>query len=218
MQTSVRWQPSSGRFSAILSMMKIEPLVLEGSSVRLEPMRVDHLPALIKVGLDESIWKWTTNIVKTDADLERYVRDALAAQMIGSSLPFVTIEKGSGKVVGSTRFGNIDTTNRKVEIGWTWIGPEFQRTAVNSEAKLLMLSHAFEVWQCVRVELKTDANNEQSRTAILRIGAAEEGRLRNHMITESGRFRDSVLFSIIESEWETVKIALEKGLGSETDE
>ncbi len=199
-------------------MMKIEPVVLEGSSVRLEPMRVDHLPALIKVGLDESIWKWTTNIVKTEADLERYVRDALAAQLVGSALPMVTIEKGSGKVVGSTRFGNIDTVNRKVEIGWTWITPEFQRTVVNSEAKLLMLNHAFEVWQCVRVELKTDANNVSSRKAILRIGAVEEGKLRNHMITESGRFRDSVFFSIIESEWETVKIGLEKGIGLNVDE
>lgn len=108
-------------------------------------------------------------------------------------------------LVGSTRFGNIDTANRKAEIGWTWISPAWQRTAINTEAKLLMLTHAFEEWRCVRVELKTDANNEPSRKAILRIGAKEEGTLRNHMITESGRFRDSVYFSIIDLEWNSVK-------------
>jgi N-acetyltransferase len=185
--------------------MKIEPVILEGEFVRLEPLRVDHLPALTKVGLDAPIWKWTANVVETEADLERYVRAALADQALGTSLPFVTIERESGQVVGSTRFGNIDTSNRKAEIGWTWINPKWQRTAINSNAKLIMLTHAFEVWKCIRVELKTDANNGQSRKAIARIGAKEEGTLRNHMITETGRFRDSVYFSIIESEWEGVK-------------
>ncbi len=188
--------------------MKVEPVVLEGEIVRLEPLRVDHLPALIKIGMEPSIWEWTANIVKDENDLERYVRAALADQMLGKSVPFVTIERASGKIVGSTRFGNIDTANRKVEIGWTWLNPEWQRTAINTEAKLLMLTHAFEVWKCVRVELKTDSNNEKSRKAIARIGALEEGILRNHMITETGRFRDSVYFSIIESEWETVKANL----------
>ena len=188
--------------------MKIEPVTLEGEFVRLEPMRVDHLPALVKVGMDESLWKWTANVVNNEADIERYVRAALADQMLGRSLPFVTLEKESGKVIGSTRFGNIDTANRKAEIGWTWINPEWQRTAINTEAKLLMLTHAFEVWKCIRVELKTDANNKRSRKAIARIGAREEGTLRNHMITETGRFRDSVYFSIIESEWESVKTKL----------
>ncbi len=158
--------------------------------------------------MEPSIWEWTANIVKDENDLERYVRAALADQMLGKSVPFVTIERASGKIVGSTRFGNIDTANRKVEIGWTWLNPEWQRTAINTEAKLLMLTHAFEVWKCVRVELKTDSNNEKSRKAIARIGALEEGILRNHMITETGRFRDSVYFSIIESEWETVKANL----------
>ena len=188
--------------------MKVEPVVLEGEFVRLEPMRVDHLPALTKVGLEPSLWKWTIADIKTDADMERYVRTALADQMLGTALPFVTVNKKSGKIVGSTRFGNIDTVNRRAEIGWTWINPEWQRTAINSEAKLLMLTHAFEEWKCIRVELKTDANNEKSRNAITRIGATEEGTLRNHMITESGRFRDSVYFSIIESEWESVKAKL----------
>ncbi len=185
--------------------MKVEPVLLEGDFVRLEPMRVDHLPALCKVGLEPSLWELTANIVENKSDLERYVRNALADQMLGKAIPFVTIEKETGVVVGSTRFGNIEIPNRKAEIGWTWIAPKWQRTAINTEAKLLMLTHAFEVWRCIRVELKTDVTNERSRMAMIRIGCVEEGVLRNHMITESGRFRDSVYYSIIESEWASVK-------------
>ena len=153
--------------------MKVEPVILDGKYVRLEPLRIDHLPAICKAGLDESLWKWTNNIVNNEGDLEGYVRGALADQMQGNAIPFVTIERESGAIVGSTRFGNIDTANRKVEIGWTWITPKMQRTRINSEAKLLMLTHAFEVWKCVRVELKTDANNQQSRDAMKRIGLTE---------------------------------------------
>jgi RimJ/RimL family protein N-acetyltransferase len=193
--------------------MKIEPVTLEGKHVRLEPLRVDHIPALCEAGLHESIWRWTTAVITSPADMEKYVRDALADHERGASLPFVTIEQTSGTVVGSTRFGNIDVMNRKVEIGWTWLDPKWQRTAINTEAKFLMLTHAFEVWQCIRVELKTDALNEVSRKAIARLGAAEEGALRNHMITSTGRFRDSVFFSIIESEWEQAKTALAEKLG-----
>jgi RimJ/RimL family protein N-acetyltransferase len=192
--------------------MKVEPVTLEGDRVRLEPMRVDHLPALCSVGLDASLWRWTIAAISSEADMEQYVRAALADQALGNALPFVTIERESGKVVGSTRFGNIDTATRRAEIGWTWIGTEWQRTFVNTEAKLLMLMHAFEVWRCIRVELKTDANNETSRNAIRRIGGVEEGTLRNHMITESGRFRDSVYFSIIDSEWDEVKAKLRSRL------
>lgn len=185
--------------------MKIEPVILEGNYVRLEPMRVDHLPALCKVGLEASLWELTANIVQTEADLERYVRTALADQALGNALPFVTVDKDSNTIVGSTRFGNIDTSNRKVEIGWTWINPGWQRTAINTEAKLLMLTHAFETWKCIRVELKTDIRNERSQAAMLRIGCTQEGVMRYHMITESGRYRDSVYFSIIEDEWLSVK-------------
>lgn len=188
--------------------MKIEPVVLEGKHVRLDPMRVDHLPALCEVGLTDTIWKWTNNIVTKAADIERYVRAALADRDLGIALPFVTIDRASGKIVGSTRFGNIDRFNRKAEIGWTWINPQWQRTAINSEAKLLMLTHAFEVWKCIRVEFKTDSNNKQSQKAIKRLGAVKEGILRNHMITESGRYRNSVFFSIIDAEWESVKANL----------
>jgi len=185
--------------------VKVEPVILVGQFVRLEPMRVDHLPALCKAGLHPSLWEWTASQVADQSDMENYLRAALADQALGIGLPFVTIEQETGAPVGSTRFGNIDTKNKKVEIGWTWISPEWQRTFVNTEAKLLMFTHAFEVWKCIRVELKTDANNQRSRAAIARIGATEEGTLRNHMITGSGRYRDSVYFSVIDSEWEAVR-------------
>lgn len=185
--------------------MKIEPFVLEGKHVRLEPLEVDHLESLCEVGLEDSIWLWTTVNVKTVSDMQSYIVTALDEQKRRVSLPFVTIDKSSNAIVGSTRFGNIDARNRRVEIGWTWINPKWQRTAINTEAKLLMLTHAFEIWKCIRVELKTDALNEKSRKAIARLGAKEEGILRNHMITDSGRFRDTVYFSIIDTEWEEVK-------------
>ena len=171
-------------------------------------MRIDHLPALCKAGLEPSLWEWTTALVKDESDMERYVRTALADQALGTAVPFVTIERKTNTVVGSTRFANIDTRNRRAEIGWTWINPEWQRTAINTEAKLLMLTHAFDVWKCVRVELKTDRNNTRSRAAIGRIGGVEEGILRNHMIRENGKYRDSVYFSIIDSEWEAVRADL----------
>ena len=194
--------------------MKIEPVVLEGEFVRLEPLEIKHLDALYEVGLDESLWKWTSNVVKSTEDLRRYVEAAVSDFEKGISLPFVTMDKAKNKIVGSTRFGNIDPQNRKTEIGWTWINPAWQRTFINSEAKLLMLTYAFETWKCIRVELKTDAFNEKSRNAMLRIGAKEEGTLRSHMITESGRIRDSVYFSIIEPEWLEVKEKLTARLNS----
>ena len=129
-------------------------------------------------------------------------------------MPFVTIDKKSDEIVGSTRFMNISRDNRRVEIGSTWINPKWQKTYINTEAKLLMIAHAFEVWKCIRVELKTYSLNEKSRRAILRLGAKEEGTLRNHMIMESGRIRDTVYYSIIDSEWQNAKAALEAKLRS----
>ncbi|MDQ3132995.1 MAG: GNAT family N-acetyltransferase [Acidobacteriota bacterium] len=186
-------------------MMKIEPIILAGEYVRLEPIKMKHLENLCAVGLEESIWQWMTVHINTKEEMQKYIEAALDEQKRGISLPFVTIEKSSGVIVGSTRFGNIDPQNRRVEIGWTWINPNWQRTAINTEAKFLMLEQAFEKWKCIRVELKTDALNLKSRNAILRIGATEEGILRQHLVTDSGRFRDSVYFSIIDSEWEMVK-------------
>ena len=194
--------------------MKVEPVVLGGEVVRLEPMAMVHLDGLWEAGRDESLWRLIpTNVASID-DMRKYMETALADRDRGVALPFVTVDRASGKVVGSTRFGNIDTANLRAEIGWTWITPAFQRTAVNTEAKLLMLTHAFETWKCIRVELKTDALNERSRAAIKRIGATEEGIFRKHMITESGRFRDSVYFSIIDTEWPAVKANLVSKLSS----
>ena len=192
--------------------MLVEPVTLEGRRVRLEPMSLAHLGGLTEVGLDEELWRWTATRIASGAEMRAYVEAALEERARGVALPFVTVERGGGRVVGSTRFGNIDRENRKAEIGWTWIGREWQRTAVNTEAKLLMLAHAFDVWRCVRVELKTDSLNERSRRAILRIGAREEGTLRNHMITHTGRLRHSVYFSVIESEWPRVRADLETKL------
>lgn len=194
--------------------MKIEPVILEGKSVKLAPLESDHLEELWEVAADDSLWLWTANIIKSKEDLRGYIETALDEFEKKVSLPFVTIEKSTNKIVGSTRFGNIDTKNRRAEIGWTWINPKWQRSFVNTEAKLLMLTHAFEIWRCARVELKTDALNEKSRNAILRLGAKEEGILRRHQITDAGRFRDTVYFSIIDSEWQTVKANLTDKLRS----
>ena len=185
--------------------MKIEPVILEGKHIRLEPMSSDNVDALSAVGLDSELWRWTNNVCATVDDMRRYVHIALNDWKLGIALPFVTIDRKTNTVIGSTRFGNIEVPHRKVEIGWTWITPKFQRTAVNTEAKFLMFQHAFEVWEAVRIDLKTDALNEKSRNAILRIGAKQEGILRNHMVTDAGRHRDSVFFSVIETEWPDVK-------------
>jgi RimJ/RimL family protein N-acetyltransferase len=150
--------------------------------------------------------------MRSAEDLRRYLETAVRERTEGRSMPFATVAKAAGKPIGSTRFGNIDHEHRRVEIGWTWIGRDWQRTAVNTEAKLLMLGHAFERWGVLRVELKTDALNERSRAAIRRIGATEEGIFRKHMVTDSGRFRDSAYYSITDDEWPRVKAGLEARL------
>jgi RimJ/RimL family protein N-acetyltransferase len=144
--------------------------------------------------------------------MRAYIEEALDGQARGLCLPFATVEKSAGRVVGSTRYGNIDLENRHVEIGWTWITRDWQRTFVNTEAKYLMLGYAFEKLDCRRVEFKTDSLNERSRNAILRLGAKEEGTFRNHMVTSSGRMRHSVYYSIIDSEWPDIRSNLEKRL------
>ncbi len=192
--------------------MVIERVVLEGRHVRLESLSPDHHPQLCAVGLDEELWRWTTSQMRTPEEMRAYIEEALAAQATGTALPFAIIAKDAARAVGSTRYGNIERAHRRVEIGWTWIGRPWQRTAVNTEAKYLMLRHAFETLGCIRVELKTDSLNERSRHAILRIGAKEEGILRNHMITASGRIRHTVYYSIIASEWPAVQARFEKWL------
>ena len=192
--------------------MRVAPLTLEGRYVRLEPLTQGHVEALSAVGLDADLWRWIPVPVRTREEMAAYVETALREQASGMALPFVQVEKSSGRVIGSTRYGNIERVHHRLEIGWTWVGRDWQRTAVNTEAKYLMLRHAFEVWQCFRVELKTDALNQRSRNAILRIGAKEEGTLRRHVITWTGRVRDSVYFSILDSEWPAVKADLEQML------
>lgn len=192
--------------------MNVEPVTLGGTYVRLEPLMEAHHAALCEVGLDPEIWKWIPYRVATEQEMRAYIVNALREETEGKSLPFVTVERVSGKVIGSTRYMNIDVANRRVEIGSTWIAGPWQRTAVNTEAKYLMLGHAFETLGCIRVELKTDALNTRSRNAILRIGAREEGTLRRHIVTWSGRVRDTVYFSILDSEWPQVRADLETKL------
>jgi len=172
-----------------------------------------HHAGLCEVGLDQDLWHWTPNRVEKSGDMKLHIEEALAAQASGTALPFATMDQATNHVIGSTRFGNIDSTHRRVEIGWTWLGRNWQRTVANTEAKYLMLSHAFEQWKCHRVEFKTDSLNETSRRAILRIGAKEEGTLRNHMLTYSGRLRHTVYYSILDSEWPQVKLDLLRKLG-----
>jgi RimJ/RimL family protein N-acetyltransferase len=164
------------------------------------------------VGLDPDLWQWIPYRARTPEEMRGYVRDALRAESAGTALPFATVDRATGRVVGSTRYMNIDPPNRRVEIGATWIARPWQRSPVNTEAKYLMLRHAFETLGCIRVELKTDALNQKSRAAILRIGAREEGILRQHMVTWSGRLRDTVYFSILDTEWPRVKADLESRL------
>ena len=192
----------------------VEPVTLAGRAVRLEPLGGAHLEGLCEIGLDEALWRWTLGHVRTREEMRAYLEVALNGRTEGTTLPFAILAQPSGQVVGSTRFGNIDRENRRVEIGWTWIGRRWQRTAVNTEIKYLMLRHAFERLGCVRVEFKTDTLNQTSRRAILRLGAKEEGILRRHMITDGGRIRDTVYYSIIDGEWAEVKARLEAKLAA----
>lgn len=185
---------------------------LEGRHVVLEPLEESHLPGLAAAGSDPDLWRWTTQVVDTPEAMALYVAAALVEREEGRSIPFAQVERATGRVVGSTRFGNLSPEHRRVEIGWTWIAAPWQRTAINTEAKRLLLGHAFDTLGCIRVELKTDARNERSRRAILRLGATEEGTLRHHMITGTGRIRDTVYFSILREEWPGVRERLDARL------
>jgi RimJ/RimL family protein N-acetyltransferase len=190
--------------------MLVQPVTLTGAHVQLVPMQPEHADALWQAAQDESIWRWTLSRIQSRADVDQYIAYALEQQSLGAQLPFVTVSRDTGEIVGSTRFDEITPAHRRVEIGWTWIAPRWQRTAINTEAKYLMLRHAFETWQCVRVQLKTDALNERSQRAIARLGAVREGVLRSQYIMPDGRRRDSVYFSILDTEWTAVKAHLER--------
>lgn len=188
--------------------MRLEPIVLEGFFVRLEPLSLDHFDDLLAAASDPELWRWTREQADSPEELRAYIERALDAARKGTAMPFATISRDAGRAVGSTRFANFSSEDRHVEIGWTWLAREWQRTGVNTEAKYLMLRHAFETLGCIRVELKTDVLNERSRAAILRLGAREEGVLRKHVITTTGRVRDTVYYSILENEWPAVKANL----------
>lgn len=185
---------------------------LAGTVVRLEPLAERHWAGLRAVAFEPELWRWTIDRLESDADLRAWLDRALEEAASGASIPLATVEAASGRVVGSTRFGHLDAENRHVEIGWTWIGGPWRRTAVNTEAKYLMLRQAFEGWGCHRVELKTDAINERSRRAIERLGARLEGTLRKYQRTQGGRMRDTVIYSILDTEWPDVKRNLERRL------
>ncbi|MDT4952479.1 MAG: N-acetyltransferase [Acidobacteriota bacterium] len=188
--------------------MDIRPITLEGRHVRLEPLTLYHVAAFCEAGRE---WNLTEEKVRDG------IETALRQQALGSTLPFATIEKSSGRTVGGTRFLNIVPEHRRLEIGSTWIAKPWRRTAINTEAKFLMLEHAFERLGCVRVEFMADAFNEISRQAILRLGAKEEGTFRNYIIRAEGEIHDAVFYSIIESEWPIVRTRLQGMLAQSYD-
>jgi RimJ/RimL family protein N-acetyltransferase len=191
--------------------MEVKPVVLTGKYVRLEPMSEEHTPGLAKIGAGQTFWDFMLyGNINTEDDMRSWVRDILARAEKGTDLPFVAIQLASGRVAGATRYLNIMPRDRGLEIGGTWYGVEFQRTPVNTECKYLLLRHAFEDLGCIRVQLKTDLRNERSQRAIERIGAVKEGVLRNHMILPDGRYRHSVFYSILDTEWPAVKKRLEE--------
>lgn len=193
----------------------VSPVILNGKYVRLEPMTEDHIPGLAEIGVGQTFWDFMLyGRMDSVEDMRNWVRDILSRAQNGTDLPFVAIHLASGKVAGATRYLNIMPKDRGLEIGGTWYGTEYQRTTVNTECKYLLLTHAFEKLGCIRVQLKTDLRNVRSQKAIERIGAKREGILRNHMILPSGQFRDSVFYSILDSEWPEVKKRLEAILTS----
>src|SRR6476646_3535117 len=193
-------------------MRTVGPVVLEGRRVRLEPLSLDHVADLTEVGLEPAIWQWTLARPTAEADIRAWVTAALAGRDAGTEYPFATLDAATGRPIGSSRFMNIVLEHRRLEIGWTWVAPAWQRTGANREAKLLMLGHAFEVLGCRRVEFKTDSTNEASRTALLGIGATFEGIFRKHMVMPGDGVRHSAWYSVVDDEWPAVKERLEESL------
>ncbi len=190
--------------------MEVKPVVLTGKYVRLEPMNEARVQGLAEIGAGHTFWDFMVygNINSAD-DMRNWVLELLSRAAKGTDLPFVAIHLASGRVAGATRYLNIMPKDRGLEIGGTWYGTQFRRTVVNTECKYLLLQHAFETLGCIRVQLKTDLRNERSQRAIERIGAVKEGVLRNHMILPDGRYRHSVFYSILDTEWPDVKQRLE---------
>ncbi len=182
--------------------IRVAPLTLEGKVVRLEPLTREHADALLAAASFPEIWQWTGSApIASMDDMRAYMELALSEQAAGRAVPFVTIERASGEIIGSTRFGNISAPDRRAEIGWTWLRPDRQRSGANREAKCLMLRQAFDEWGMLRVEIKTDARNAKSRAAIERLGGTYEGTFRQHMVVAGGRVRDTIYYSILDTEW-----------------
>jgi RimJ/RimL family protein N-acetyltransferase len=211
---------------ATVSANRVQPMVLDGRHVRLEPLTLGHAGALVAAGSGPRDTYGFTMVPPDEDSMLRYIETALRDQDAGRALPFATVEKATSRVLGSTRFGNIEfwpwpagnphqrgpDVPDVVEIGWTWLAADAQRTPINTEAKLLMLTHAFEGWRVHRVSLMTDARNERSRRAILRVGAQFDGVIRAQRMAADGTIRDTAAFSILESEWPAVKRQLQSRL------
>jgi N-acetyltransferase len=195
-------------------MLHIAPVTLSTDRLTLQPLTLDHVPALARAASDGALWEKKTTTVPRPEGFDEYVRKALELQEAGLALPFATMIRDSDQVVGSTRFMNIDAANHRVEIGTTWIAQSWQRTFVNSHAKFLMLRHAFEALGCNAVEIRTHSLNDQSRAAIKRLGAKLDGILRRHMIMPDGHIRDTAVYSILREEWPAVKERLEARLAA----
>ena len=190
----------------------VEPVVLEGDRIRLEPLRADHLDDLSLVAFDPPLWRWTIMGPQDEAGLRRWLETALANAEEGTERPFATVDRATGRAIGSSRFLSIVPEHRRLEIGWTWVATAWQRTGANREAKLLQMTHAFETLDAQRVEFKTHSRNERSRNALAGIGATFEGVFRNHMIMPDGSVRHSAYFSVTSEEWPAVKERLVAGL------
>lgn len=182
-----------------------EPLRFQNKKARLESLQIEHYDELKRIAFDESLWKFTTTKIYSEKDLQNYIDTAIEEREKFQSFPFVIYDMTTGQIAGCTRYGNISPVNRRLEIGWTWYAPVFQRTGLNRACKFELLQYAFEHLDCIRVELKTGSLNLRSQTAIAKIGATKEGVLRKHMIQEDGNFRDTVYFSILQDEWPVIK-------------
>ena len=190
-------------------MMEVKPVTLQGKVVRLEPLSEAHVPGLTAIGMNDEIWSYMPyGVMRNEDDIRRWVRNLLEQIPGGTVMPFAVIHLASGRVAGATRYMDIHPKDYALEIGGTWYGVEFQRTGVNTEAKYLLLRHAFEELKCIRIQIKTDLRNERSQKAIERIGAVREGVLRNNMIMPDGYYRSSVYYSILENEWPAAKARL----------
>lgn len=187
----------------------IQPTLI-GSTVELRPLQAEDAASLVAAAADGELWNMKVTIIPGPDTVGNYIATALEGRQAGTVMPFVIVRRDTGQIVGSTRFWKIDLANRKMEIGHTWLGSSTQRSGINTEAKYLLLTHAFEAMQAIRVQFTTDELNEKSRAAILRIGAKQEGIVRHERIMPDGRKRNSVRFSIIDSEWSDVKALLEQ--------